>query len=71
MKKLFVIVLVALIALPAFSQINFGIKAGVNSSTVPTYTITLKCKNNNNLPLTSPFRKNFNKMIFLHELKQP
>lgn len=40
MKKLFVIVLVALIALPAFSQINFGIKAGVTSSTVPTYDIS-------------------------------
>src|SRR5665648_125534 len=40
MKKIFVIVLVALIALPAFSQINFGIKAGVTSSTVPTYDIS-------------------------------
>jgi len=40
MKKLFVIVLVALIALPAFSQINFGIKAGVTSTTVPTYDIS-------------------------------
>jgi opacity protein-like surface antigen len=40
MKKLFVIVLVALIALPAFSQINFGIKAGVTSTTVPTYNIS-------------------------------
>jgi len=40
MKKLFVIVLVALIALPAFPQVNFGIKAGVASSTVPTYDIS-------------------------------
>jgi hypothetical protein len=40
MKKLFVIVLVALIALPSFSQIKFGIKAGVTSSTVPNYDVT-------------------------------
>jgi hypothetical protein len=40
MKKLFAIVLVALIALPAFCQIKFGIKAGVTSSTVPTYDIS-------------------------------
>jgi len=40
MKKLFAIVLVTLIALPAFSQIKFGIKAGVTSSTVPTYDVS-------------------------------
>ena len=45
MKKLLVIVLVALIALPVFSQINFGIKAGVSSSTVPTYDITTGANN--------------------------
>jgi len=39
MKKLFAIILVVLIAIPAFSQIKFGIKAGVTSSTVPTYDV--------------------------------
>jgi hypothetical protein len=37
MKKLFVIILVAFIAIPAFSQIKFGIKAGAATTTVPTY----------------------------------
>jgi hypothetical protein len=37
MKKLFAIVLVVIISIPAFSQIKFGIKAGATSSTVPTY----------------------------------
>ena len=40
MKKLFVIILVVLIAIPAFSQIKFGIKAGVTSSSVPTYDVS-------------------------------
>ena len=43
MKKLFAIVLVTLIALPAFSQIKFGIKAGVSTtSTVngQSYNVT-------------------------------
>ncbi|MCX6320249.1 MAG: porin family protein [Bacteroidia bacterium] len=38
MKKLFAIILVVLIAIPAFSQIKFGIKAGIGTTTVPTYT---------------------------------
>jgi len=37
MKKSFVLILVAFITLPAFSQIKFGIKAGVGTTTVPTY----------------------------------
>ncbi|MDP3002886.1 MAG: porin family protein [Bacteroidales bacterium] len=37
MKKLFVIILVVLIAIPVFSQIKFGIKAGIGTTTVPTY----------------------------------
>lgn len=40
MKKLFALILVVLIAIPAFSQIKFGIKAGVGTTTVPTYNIT-------------------------------
>ncbi|HUX55867.1 MAG TPA: porin family protein [Bacteroidales bacterium] len=40
MKKLFVIILVVLIAIPSFSQIKFGLKAGVTSSTVPTYDLS-------------------------------
>jgi len=39
MKKLLVIVLVVFISIPVFSQINFGIKAGAETSTVPTYDI--------------------------------
>jgi hypothetical protein len=39
MKKLLVIVSIMLISIPAFSQIKFGIKAGAETSTVPTYDI--------------------------------
>ena len=45
MKKLLVIVLVALIGIPAFSQIKFGLKAGVTSSTVPTYDLSSGANN--------------------------
>ncbi|MCJ7449421.1 MAG: PorT family protein [Bacteroidales bacterium] len=34
MKKLFVIVLAAFIAIPAFSQINFGLKAGLSTTSI-------------------------------------
>ena len=37
MKKLSVIILVFLLTLPAISQIKWGIKAGVETTTVPTY----------------------------------
>jgi hypothetical protein len=40
MKKLSVILLVVLISIPAFSQIKFGIKAGAESTTVPTYDVS-------------------------------
>ncbi len=40
MKKIFVFVLVVLFAIPTFSQIKLGIKAGVNTTTVPTYNVT-------------------------------
>jgi hypothetical protein len=37
MKKLFAFGLVVLLSVPAFSQIKFGIKAGAETTTVPTY----------------------------------
>jgi hypothetical protein len=37
MKKLFAIGLVILLSVPAFSQIKFGIKAGAETTAVPTY----------------------------------
>lgn len=39
MKKLFAVIFVTMVAIPAFSQVKFGIKAGVSSTTVPTYNI--------------------------------
>ena len=38
MKKLLAIIVVTLIAIPVFSQIKFGIKAGAESMTTPDYT---------------------------------
>ena len=40
MKKSILVLLVALIALPAFSQLKFGIKVGAATTTVPKYDIT-------------------------------
>lgn len=40
MKKLLVFTLAALLVLPAFSQINFGLKLGANTTTVPKYDVT-------------------------------
>ena len=37
MKKTFTIILVLLLSVPVFSQIKFGIKAGAETTTVPTY----------------------------------
>jgi hypothetical protein len=39
MKKKFAIALVCLISFPAFSQVKFGIKAGAETNTVPTYHV--------------------------------
>jgi len=39
MKKIFVVILVALMAAPAFSQLKFGIKAGGQSTSFPDYTL--------------------------------
>ena len=40
MRKLSVIIFALFLVLPAFSQIKFGIKAGANTTTVPTYDIS-------------------------------
>jgi hypothetical protein len=40
MKKLLTFLIVTLIALPAFSQLKFGIKAGATTTTVPKYNAT-------------------------------
>lgn len=40
MKKLFAVLLAVLLAIPAFSQVKFGIKAGASTTTVPTYDVT-------------------------------
>jgi hypothetical protein len=40
MKKTLAVLLVALLALPAFSQLKFGIKAGASTNTVPEYNST-------------------------------
>jgi len=45
MKKLFVIVLAAFIALPAISQLNFGLKLGASTATVPKYDISTGTNN--------------------------
>jgi hypothetical protein len=45
MKKISVILLIVLISIPAFSQIKFGIKAGAETMTVPTYNITTGTNN--------------------------
>jgi len=39
MRKIFVVILVALMAAPAFSQLKFGIKAGGQSTSFPDYTL--------------------------------
>ena len=40
MKKLLAFTLAALMVLPAFSQLKFGLKLGANTATVPTYKIS-------------------------------
>lgn len=40
MKKLAVITILSLLAIPVFSQVKFGIKAGAATTTVPAYDIT-------------------------------
>ncbi len=40
MKKSILVILAALLAVPAFSQIKFGLKAGAETTTVPTYDVT-------------------------------
>jgi hypothetical protein len=45
MKKLLVFVLAVFITLPAISQLNFGLKLGATTATVPTYDITTGTNN--------------------------
>jgi hypothetical protein len=45
MKKLSVTILVVLISFPVFSQIKFGIKAGAETTKVPTYDISTGTSN--------------------------
>ena len=45
MKKLSLIILVVLVSFPVFSQIKFGIKAGLESATVPTYDFSTGTSN--------------------------
>lgn len=40
MKKLLVVIFTILLAVPAFSQLKFGIKAGASTNTVPKYNTT-------------------------------
>lgn len=40
MKKFFTILLLTMMALPAISQVNFGIKAGASTQTVPEYQVS-------------------------------
>jgi hypothetical protein len=40
MKKLLILTLAALMVLPVFSQLKFGLKLGANTATVPTYKIS-------------------------------
>lgn len=45
MKKFILIVFSVFIMLPAFSQVKFGIKAGAETTTVPTYNLTTGVNN--------------------------
>lgn len=40
MRKSLIVILALFIAIPAFSQVRFGIKAGASTTTVPTYEVT-------------------------------
>ncbi|MGQ9620432.1 MAG: porin family protein [Bacteroidales bacterium] len=45
MKRLFVVLFIFLLAIPAFTQIKLGIKAGAATTTVPTYDFTTGSNN--------------------------
>ena len=40
MKKLFIILPIGLVSMPAFSQIKFGLKVAAATTTVPTYDVS-------------------------------
>jgi hypothetical protein len=46
MKRIIVFLLVMLIAVPSFSQIKFGIKAGIETTQIPTYDVSSSGVNN-------------------------
>ena len=62
MKKILILVLVAFIALPAFSQVKFGIKVGASTSTVPTYDFSTGA---NNIHALDDAAWGFNAGVFL------
>lgn len=62
MKKILIVVLVAIIALPAFSQVKFGIKVGASTSTVPTYDFSTGA---NNIHALDEAAWGFNAGVFL------
>lgn len=45
MKKLLVIILTVFVVFPAFSQLNFGLKVGANTATVPKYELSTGANN--------------------------
>ena len=45
MKKILLVILVALIASPAFPQVKFGVKVGASTSSVPTYDFSTGANN--------------------------
>jgi len=45
MKKLLVFILAILTVMPAFSQVNFGLKLGANTATVPNYDVSTGTNN--------------------------
>lgn len=49
MKKLFVFLFALIIAVPAFSQIKFGLKVGASTATVPKYDISDPSSGTNNI----------------------
>lgn len=49
MKKIIIVLLVAIISVPVSSQIKFGLKAGGQTTTVPTYDISTGTSNIQNI----------------------
>ncbi len=62
MKKLIVLLFAFLLAFPAFSQVNLGIKAGAATSTVPTYDLS---SGSNNIEALKDAAWGFHAGVFL------